>query len=126
MELRRYSVLLLPVVLAVALLAAAPARPMSAQPEPAVEFPATGSPYWVGEWIEICYALTSPSPVVVTNMFPDDSRIELFAGFDADAGRCMVTQIVAPAGYQCIRVEMFAPDWDRVIATAESCFDVLE
>ena len=126
MAVRRLTILLLPVTLVVALVVATPAAPATAQSEPAVVISATGSPFWVGEWIEICYGLSEPAPVVVINMFPDDSRTDLFVGYDDTAGRCLLAEIVAPAGYQCIRVEMFAPAGDWVIAAAESCFDVLE
>ena len=106
--------------------AVTPAPPASAQTEPAVVIPASGGPFFVGEWVELCYTLSAPAPVLITHHFSDGSVIEVFNDFDPDAGRCTVMQLPPPAGYQCIRVEMFTESRDRTIAAGEACFDTLE
>ncbi len=85
--------------------------------------------YRVGDPIQVCFAVSQPVYIVVTD-FPSDGTSKVIADWSDDGtGYCIPGTVTEPTGRERVRIEAWRDQRERLLldpaATAEATFEVL-
>jgi hypothetical protein len=85
--------------------------------------------YRVGELLQLCYTVSQPLYIRITDFTPDGQSRVLIEGMDDGRGDCRQYQVTPPLGSERIRIEAWARQSDILLipppASQEAGFEVL-